>query len=75
MRCVYKTTSRRDITFYGDGTQAEMCFGFLTVYPNILTGEDAACLDWAGTRMRGRIQGLRHCSKADPGLSPREPTH
>ena len=49
MKCVFKTTSQRNAVFYGDGTQAEMCFGFLTYYPAFLTAEEGFCVDWDGT--------------------------
>merc|ERR1712062_753836 len=31
--CNYNSKYRKDITYYGEGTSAEMCFGFLTYYP------------------------------------------
>lgn len=31
--CVFKTTSKLNYTYYGQGTNDEMCFGFLTFYP------------------------------------------
>ena len=31
--CVFKTTSKLNYTYFGQGTNDEMCFGFLTFYP------------------------------------------
>lgn len=31
--CVFKSTGRAKTVFYGDGTNDEMCLGFLTFYP------------------------------------------
>ncbi|XP_048751432.2 tyramine beta-hydroxylase-like isoform X1 [Ostrea edulis] len=32
-KCVFKSSSKSVTTFQGDATSAEMCFGFLTIYP------------------------------------------
>ncbi|XP_063424230.1 tyramine beta-hydroxylase-like isoform X2 [Mytilus trossulus] len=31
--CVFKTTSKLNYTYYGQGTNDEMCYGFLIIYP------------------------------------------
>lgn len=31
--CVFKSTGKKKTVFYGDGTNDEMCLGFLTYYP------------------------------------------
>lgn len=33
--CKYDTTSKKEITYYGDGTYDEMCFGFIFYYPKL----------------------------------------
>ena len=41
--CHFKSTSRSDTTYYGDGTAEEMCFGFITYYPRI--PDASACVE------------------------------
>lgn len=46
LRCEYKSTSRNTITYYGDGTQDEMCFGFIGVYPVSAVKQFQGCIDF-----------------------------
>ncbi|KAK3090812.1 hypothetical protein FSP39_014881 [Pinctada imbricata] len=45
--CHFKTTERSKTVFQGDGTNDEMCFGFLTYYPteNMI---NPYCIQWRG---------------------------
>ncbi|XP_053380508.1 uncharacterized protein LOC123546565 isoform X2 [Mercenaria mercenaria] len=40
--CVYKSTSRHNVTYFGDDTDDEMCFSFLTYFP--AENSETACL-------------------------------
>ena len=33
LSCTFKSTSRDSVVYYGDGTQEEMCFAFVSYYP------------------------------------------
>ncbi|XP_062607821.1 uncharacterized protein LOC134269632 [Saccostrea cucullata] len=48
--CVFKTTNKKKTTFMGRGTNEEMCFGFLEVYPakNL---RSRACVNWRSLSM------------------------
>ena len=44
--CVFNSMSRNESTYFGEGTNDEMCFGFLTVFPKdaFLPGAEKACV-------------------------------
>ncbi len=48
MKCVYKTTTHLEYTFFGDGTQDEMCFGFITYYPAFWGSGRQGCMSFGG---------------------------
>ncbi|CAG5132239.1 unnamed protein product [Candidula unifasciata] len=48
--CGYQTMNRQKTTFWGEATQEEMCFGFLTYYPRENL-RDSFCVDHMGVSM------------------------
>lgn len=47
--CHFKTTSKDTTTYYGDATDDEMCFGFITYYPAMPSFN--GCNEWGETPM------------------------
>ena len=44
--CTYDTTSRNETTSFGQGTEHEMCFAFLTFYPFENVHSILKCFTW-----------------------------
>ncbi|XP_063403128.1 dopamine beta-hydroxylase-like isoform X2 [Mytilus trossulus] len=44
--CTYDTTSRNETTSFGEGTEHEMCFAFLTFYPIENVHSNFMCYQW-----------------------------
>ncbi|XP_050411531.1 uncharacterized protein LOC126826385 [Patella vulgata] len=44
--CIFNSMNRDNVTFCGDATSDEMCFGFLTFYPKANTNNYVFCNTW-----------------------------
>ncbi|XP_071096535.1 tyramine beta-hydroxylase-like isoform X2 [Haliotis cracherodii] len=51
--CKFDSTYKKKWVFYGDGTSDEMCFGFLSFYPEHAM-KNAMCVSWKGINTCGR---------------------